>query len=343
MLEIVQKAQKDAHEWGQKIKKNIHISVKFSPILSFVVAFLLLYFLYPGSFEKTWKGRTYYLFFLWLVFLEIILNWERLQTNKVNQLVSRRTIAFTILLVLPTIYVFASNFLGLNTAVLDYSKRCGMGSWYAKHMPLSIEYLVFAMDFVAINLIVYGRRGLTDFSVSTSLLFIIGTIYMIDNLYPRGQFAPFQFPVLTTATLAAKVLNLMGYKTTITVITDTKNGRMPHLTAWDPKDPTAKAGFGIAWPCAGIESLLIYAVTVLLFLKRTTIRLRYKTAYFVIGAIVTYSINILRVSTIFMIAINGGEWTTFHNYYGQLYSIVWIVFYPLIIMGSRVLWGKSKT
>jgi hypothetical protein len=65
--------------------------------------------------------------------------------------------------------------------------------------------------------------------------------------------------------------------------------------------------------------------------------------YFVFGAAVTYFINALRIVTIFMIAINGGDVGLFHNYYGQLYSLFWIMSYPLMIMGSRALWGRIVT
>jgi hypothetical protein len=41
-----------------------------------------------------------------------------------------------------------------------------------------------------------------------------------------------------------------------------------------------------------------------------------------------------------MIGINGGDIAAFHSLYGPLYSIAWIVSYPLIILGSQSLWHK---
>lgn len=61
-----------------------------------------------------------------------------------------------------------------------------------------------------------------------------------------------------------------------------------------------------------------------------------------LGVVVTYFINVLRIVTIFVIGINGGDWMAFHNIYGQLYSITWIVSYPLLIIGSQMLWAKIK-
>jgi len=316
----------------QKFKKNTQILVKLSPVFSFIVPFLMLYLLYPNTFEVTWKGRTYYLFFLWLVSLEIILNWEELQSRKIEKMKSTRTIAFIITLLIPTIYVIVANFYGLNSVIEEIAEQRNIP--WANVMPLSTEYLVFAVLFTLAILLEYGTNGLRDFSISTLFLGIIGAIYTIDNIYPQGRFTPFQFFVPTTTTLAAKVLNLMGYMTWLST-----SNAMPTLSAWNSQGAW---GAKIAWPCAGIESLLIYTVTVLLFLKKTAISWKHKTIYFVIGAIVTYFINILRIVTVFTIAINGGDFMRFHDYYGQLYSITWIISYPLIIIGSRALWRKIR-
>jgi len=80
----------------------------------------------------------------------------------------------------------------------------------------------------------------------------------------------------------------------------------------------------------------------LLFLRKTDISWKQKIIYFVIGAIVTYFINVLRIVTIFTIAVYQGNISAFHNYYGPLYSIIWIVSYPIMIIGSRVLWSELK-
>jgi exosortase/archaeosortase family protein len=84
-------------------------------------------------------------------------------------------------------------------------------------------------------------------------------------------------------------------------------------------------------------------VTILLFLKNSTIPWKQKLVYFIFGAVVTYFINALRIATIFIIAVGGGDIEPFHNYYGQLYSITWIISYPLVIIASRMLWGKIMT
>ena len=41
--------------------------------LSFIVMLLVVHTIEPLSFQETWKGRAFYLFFLWVFALEFIL------------------------------------------------------------------------------------------------------------------------------------------------------------------------------------------------------------------------------------------------------------------------------
>jgi thaumarchaeosortase len=315
------------------IKKHETALLKLLPLMAFALPLLWLYLLDAGSFELMWKGRTFQLFFVWLIALELILDWESLQPNRITKQFSAKALAFIAALLLPTIYVIFANYLGLNTAITEASRQNGVTWWNS--MALSTEYLIFTALFCVMIYIQFGKKGLKDFSVPAVFLGIVGALYTIDNIFPYGQFTPFQLLVPTTANLAASVLNLIGYQTSLTTA-----GAMPRLTATDPANPMRTATFDIAWPCAGIESLLIFTVVALLFLKRMQISWKAKIGYFAVGAAVTYSINILRIATIFTIGMNGEDVQMFHFYYGPLYSIAWIVSYPLLILGSQLLWRK---
>jgi exosortase/archaeosortase family protein len=313
------------------LKKQKNALTKALPLMAFVVPLLWLYLLDAGSFELMWKGRTFQLFFMWLIALELILSWETIQPNKMENLTSAKTLSFLATLLLPTMYVVLANYLGLNSAIVEASQQIGI-TW-SKSMALSTEYLAFAVFFCLMIFLQFGKKGLKDFSVPAFFLGIVGSLYTIDNVFPHGQFTLFQLLVPTTATLAANVLNLIGYQTSLSTAS-----MMPRLIATDPVNPLRTATFDIAWPCAGIESLLIFTIVVLLFLKRLPMSWKAKAAYFAVGASVTYLINIVRIAAIFTIGINGGNVQLFHLYYGPLYSIAWIVSYPLIILGSRSLW-----
>jgi thaumarchaeosortase len=317
------------------VKDNKINLLKLAPLLAFVVPFLILYFFqsttgYYYSFEMTWKGRTFYIFFLWLATLELILSWDGLQP-KITKLKSVRTIALFVALLLPTMYIISSNYYGVpSKAIVDWSwqSKIEQPDW----MPLHVEYLVLAAFSALLILLQYGKSGFKSISISPVFLAAIGTIYVIDEVYRYGRFTPFQIFVPTTAILAENVLKLMGYQTKLLL-----DGSMPFLSAANSNGRWAAT---IAWPCSGVESLIIYVLTILLFLKKTVASRIAKVIYFTVGAVVTYLINILRIVTIFVIGVNGGDWRKFHDYYGQLYSIAWIVCYPLIIIVGQAVWTR---
>ena len=296
---------------------------------SFIFPILMLYVLDPNSFNYTWKGRTLYLFFLWLLFLELILDWEKLIQKNLASLKKSKIVAISITASIPSVYVICVNLLGLNSMLIELGKQ--IGTYWHHDWPLSLEYLVFTIFFTATIWLAYEVDGLKQFSTSLCLLGAIGTIYMIDTFYPYGAFTPFQAFVPLTASSAARVLNWMGYKTFF----------MPYQVQGTPvlyvSGSSGSVGFGIGWPCAGVQSLFIYTCVILLFFKKSTIPMIQKIIYFIIGAIGTYIINILRIVSIYVIAINQGDWRTFHDYYGELYSITWIIAYLIIIILSRAI------
>ena len=72
------------------LKKHENTLLKLLPLVAFAVPLLWLYLLDAGSFELMWKGRTFQLFFIWLIALELILGWESLQPSKIGKPVSKK-------------------------------------------------------------------------------------------------------------------------------------------------------------------------------------------------------------------------------------------------------------
>lgn len=319
----------------QALKKHSVFLLKLLPLIAFAVPLLWLYGLEPASFEAMWKGRTFQLFFIWLIGLELILDWENLPHSRIGKLFSVRSVSLAFAMVLPTLYVAASYYWGLNAAIFDWASQSHI--LWANSMALSTEYLAFAALFVAVVYLAFGFRGLKSFSIPAFFLTLVAVIYTADNILPYGQFTPFQIFVPTTTALASAMLNLMGYSTSVAYLQD-----MPRLTAVNAQGTSAT--FSIAWPCAGIESFLIFTVVILLFLKRMPVSLRAKIGYFAFGAAITYIINAFRIVNIFTTAMVYGEKSfevqNVHNYLGPLYAISWIVAYPIIILVSQTLWSR---
>lgn len=314
-------------------KETFAIVMRLLPILSFTVPFIVQCLVYPNSFETTDKDRMFYILFVWLAFLEAIISWEKLQAHELGKLRSTRTIAFILTLLLPTIYIIISNN-GLSSLIISWA---GGSSGASKDwVPLSIKYIVFPALFFFTVFLEYGKTGLKNFLLSPLFLATVGAIYTIAYMFPYGAFTPFQILVPTTTRFAASVLNMMGFQTQLKGEVES----MPVLQALNSK---GSATFAIAWPCSGIESLLIYTVTILLFLKNTPIPWKQRVVYFAFGAIVTFFINVFRIVSIFVIAVNTGTYPQwFHDFYGSLYSITWIISYPLIIIAGRALIARMK-
>ncbi len=336
---------------SKKDKYHSKITIKILPLIAFAVPFALLYFLNPlepssnssaqvfvqSSFELMWKGRTFQLFFIWLVALEFILSWETIQ-SKINLQNKARFLLFIITLLLPTFYVILEYYLGLNNAIVNLSAQNGV-TW-ANSMPLAIEYLVFSLLFCGAVFLSFGKKGLAGFALPALFAGLVGVLYTIDNIFPYGQFTPFQLLVPTTATLASGVLGLIGYTSVPGIEIGTG---MPTLQV---TGALGTAKFAIAWPCAGIESLLIFTAVAFLFLKRMNNSWKAKIGFFAFGALITYFINVLRIATIFTIGveygINSSQVQSFHFNYGPLYAMTWIISYPLLILASQGLSRKIK-
>lgn len=319
------------------VKKHTNEILLLAPLAAFAVPLVWLFLLEPASFDNLWKGRTFQLFFVWLILLELILGWDSLQKHEPIKQSKLRLAVLAGALALPTVYVVASNYFSLTEAIVAMSKQAGIYWFY--DMPKAMEYLVFAGFFTLMAYVTMGLKGLRTFAIPILFAVLIGSVFVIDSVYPEGQFTPFQFLVPATTVLAVNVLGFMGYHTSL----DFSQGSLPQLTVFSPGNAANSVSYGIAWPCAGIESLLIFAVTTLLFLKRIPLSWQGKVGYFVFGAAVTYVINVFRIVGIFLFALAGGEVMVFHQSIGPLFPIAWIVSYPLIILGSQSLWHRIRS
>ncbi len=285
-----------------------------------------------------WKGRTFQLFFIWLVALEFILSWENIKLKIIREQ-KTRVVAYGLVLLLPTLFTVSEYYLGLNGVIANLSAQSGVA--FSGSMPLAIEYLVFSLLFCLTVYSVFWEERIDRFCLPALFVGLVGFLYTIDNVFPYGQFTPFQLLVPTTASLAAGVLGLMGY----TVVSGTEFGTgMPTLQV---TGSLGTAKFAVAWPCAGIESLLIFTAVALLFLKRMNISWKAKLGFFVFGAAVTYFINVLRIANLFILGtqygVESSQVQSFHFYLGPLYAMAWIISYPVLLLASQGLWGKIRS
>ncbi len=276
-------------------------------------------------FAKTWKGRMFYLFFLWLLLLELIISWEEaIQSRPTNNL---RIGFFLVCGFFPLFYIFGVNFLGLGQSVISLGENLGFtGLSLSVHWPLSLEYLVFSVCFLLSIGLAYGKKGLSLFSISSGLLVGMTAIFTLDTFYPEGAFRPFEMLALPTAACAAALLEVLGYNFSLRY--SPGSGSMPIII-------TPSGGAAIGWPCAGVHSLFLFTLIILILFKRSNISNFRKAVYFVVGGAGTYFVNVLRIASFFIILTNNGSEAAgfFHDSMGELYFIFWIFCYLLIVVG----------
>jgi exosortase/archaeosortase family protein len=289
-------------------------------------------------FELTWKGRMFLLVFLWIIFIESAMDWNKLVDEKPkNRYI---IIASLICALIPTFYVLGTTFFGLDLTVLRIghdvfgvlSVRGANEPWDFLHLhwPISCEYIVFAVFFISSVLLAYKTKGLKSLAISFALLGGIGVAYMVDTVYPFGVFRPLQTFALPTSAVAAGILDLLGYTVSLAFPVYSGDSRLPSITV---RAGGSYASVGIAWACAGVQSLLLYILIILVFFKKSDISGFRKLAYFIIGLFATFFVNVARVISIIFVMLNEGQAAgmVFHDTYGEMFSVIWIFLYILLI------------
>lgn len=291
------------------------------------------------SFEVTWKGRLFYLMFLWFLIIEAATDWDKIVDVQPR---NRRIIIIALICaIIPTIYILATNFFGLDLVLMKigrysfdiHSLGASLEPSDFLHMgwPLSLEYVVFAVFFMIAVLLAYKTKGLKVFSISFALLGGIGFIYLLDTIFPFGVFRPLQELTLPTAATTAALFDILGYNVMMSFPVRLGESLLPSLTV---SIGGKTAAVTIAWACAGVHSLLLYVLIILLFFKKASISAFRKSIYFFLGLFGTFFANVLRVFSVIIVKLDYGSEAgmNFHNTYGELYSFVWIFSYILIIV-----------
>jgi len=347
--------------------KNLAIS------FSFILPIFILYLLYPASFNSTWKGRALYFFFVWLLFLELILGWKKL-TKKLSSSKKSRIVAMVITASVPVVYVMSVNLFGLNSMLIEWGKRMGAGLPYdwplaLEYLVLTIfftatiwlAYGVKGLKQFSVSLFLLGAIG---------TVYTIDTFYPYGIFKPFQAFVPF---TASSAAKVLNWMGYKTYfsgriyEGTPQLVAFNSSGRTAFFIGWPCAGVQSlfiytfvillflkDAPFALRWKVvhAAIPKKLKFMVggkRINFLVKNKIIRaaivraeklvvavLRMVPFYIIIGigAVGTYIVNILRIVSIYVIAINQGmdAALVFHSFYGEFYSMTWIIAYLIIII-----------
>jgi thaumarchaeosortase len=281
----------------------------------------------------------FYLIFLWLLVLESTIDWKTIVDEKPkNRYIILASLICTII---PTIYVIAINFFGLDLTILKIGHDVfGIRSvtptgdpwdFLELQWPISCEYIVLTVFFVVAVILAYKMKGLKAFSISFALLGGISAAYMLDTIIPYGIFRPLQELALPTASAATILFDFLGYAPQLSYPVYYAGSSLPSLAVTMGGKTVSVL---IAWACAGVHSLLLYVLIIAVFFKKSSISAFRKLSYFIIGLFGTFFVNVLRIFSIVVITLNYGKdaGTVFHNTYGEIYFFTWIFLFILLII-----------
>jgi thaumarchaeosortase len=298
-------------------------------------------------FDYSWKGRMFLFIFLAIFILEYITggNLEKTEKPASKRKQNLAIIAALLFASIPLIYIASENFLGFDRIVIgvgealrgDYWRAAlahnsndpnSFGNFIAGDWILSLQYLVFAISAALAVFLLYGKVGLKTFSISIILVAGLGMVFLVDTLFPYGALKPLMLLTLPTSACATALLEAIGF---IVTMSYTPQLGKPMISVY-PGGEAASAT--VNWPCAGIHSLFLFVLIIVLLLRKSEMSSFRKAIYFIFGLAITYFVNVLRIVIYFIIYYYNGleEATIFHNNYGELLFITWIGIYIVIIL-----------
>jgi thaumarchaeosortase len=311
---------------------------RFNPSTNSFVPWKNTFLIQNFSFDVTWKGRMFYLFFAWFLIIESAIGWQDIVKKKpVNR---KLIIASIICAIIPTVYVLATNFFGLDLALLKMGHNIGIPSVTASgqpsdflnlQWPLSVEYIVFFVFFLSAVLLAYKAKGLRIFSISFSLLGAISVAYMLDTIYQFGLLRPLQEIALPITATSAALFDFLGYGVQLNYPVQVGGSSVPSLTV---SAAGRVATVSVSWACAGVYSLILYLLIILVLFKRTNISGTRKSIYFIIGLFGTFCSAVFRICFIVLVIMHSGyaAGMFFHNTYGELFGFTWVFVFIMIIV-----------
>ncbi len=302
--------------------KNIHFqSQDFSRLCICIVVispFLACFILFPESFLLTWNvGHAGFAFAAAFIFVEIV--GIRFSISVV------RVLLITLLSSLIIGYFIALP-LGLNQLIVfigHSSKVAIVNSWI-----LMSEYFAITIYTVASLFLLLGKNWYKI--APAGVVYLVGStvILSLDSFFPYDSLGPLQMIVPTYLQFDQSILRFIGDHV-VYLGNDTPataNGNLLVLKGFH-----GPFYLQVFWPSAGVQSVIIYSLVMLSILLRLRIPSSHKLVYFLVGALGTASVNILRIVSLSMVAItvtsNVKEWEAFHSFAGEIMFLPWIGIY----------------
>ena len=284
------------------------IALISSPILFALVAF-------PDTFSLSWnQGRGGYLFALAFVVAELV--------GLKIQIPTKRLLAVIPLTVLTIAYLVGLEY-GLREYIEESAKVYDVQlifSW-----TWMWDYIIMAIFVVVSLFIFFGKKWVRIAPAGPIFLTGSAVILSLDAFFPYDTLGPLQYVVPPLLEINAWVI------TSLDLGIATARDNLLFL-----KGDHGAMALQVFWPSAGVHSVIIYSLVMMVFLLKMNIPRNRKAIYFGIGIIGTIGVNMIRIFSLSVYALkvttNAKQWEEFHSVAGEIMFLPWLFIFLFVVM-----------
>ncbi|MEM2856578.1 MAG: thaumarchaeosortase [Candidatus Nitrosocaldaceae archaeon] len=298
-----------------KEELNKKIDNMYLVILLLISPILYTLIIAPETFNMSWnEGRGGFLFALAFIIAELIGLKHNIERNRLY-------------LTLPFLLLTIAYFTSLDYGFRDYIKNSA--SNYNIHLVDSWvwmwDFIILAIFMVSSLSIIFGSKWIRIAPASPIYLIGSAIILSLDAFFPYDTLGPLQFIVPYVLKIDEWIINTLDL--------GDAHARSNILVLNGEKGSMALQVF---WPSAGVHSMIIYTLVMLAFLLRMNIARKSKLIYFVIGAVGTFTVNMIRIFALSLfvlkISANPVAFEEFHSVAGEIMFLPWLAVYLLLVM-----------
>jgi thaumarchaeosortase len=277
----------------------------------------------PGTFNLTWNaGRGEFLFVMFFIAAELIGSKQKIDKKKLYIIIG--------LLSLTIGYFIAIEHkipLGLKESIRAAAPIYNIqliDSWI-----IMWDFVIMAVYVGLCLAIMYGKRWYKI--APAGLIFLAGTavILSLDAFFPQDTLGPLQYVVPMFLQVDQEIIRFIdGFIMDLGPDSKLVTARDNTLTLNGSHGSLLLTVF---WPSAGVHSMIIYSLLMLIFLLKMKIPVKRKLVYFFIGTLGTAIVNIIRIISLSLFALIVSAdymvWQPFHSIAGVMMFIPWLFIY----------------
>ncbi len=263
------------------------------------------------------QGRGGFVFAMFFLALELIDSKRWLPSN-----VSKARMTVSVVAGILTLSYFVATSFGLHSAIENNGKALGIPlvfSWIWLW-----DYLVFFLFLLFLVPVVFGTKALRMLPSANVYLLGMAMILSLDSFFPFDTLGPLQAVVpviLQTNAFIIRALNLGSVTISgNTMLLDGNHGVF---------------SISVFWPSAGVHSIMIYSLIMLLFLIKIRSTGKRRAVYFVIGALGTFMVNIIRIfalsSYVLLVTVDRVRFEEFHAIAGEILFLPWLLVFLFLV------------